>query len=75
LEGATTDAATVIAPDALLVYGHSREREISFFIDEINTVLASVLVFFFGVVCNSWRVVVDVGGITASAPYTRKKGV
>jgi hypothetical protein len=47
------EGATVIAPEALLVYGRSGECEISFFIEEIDAVSAGALIFFFGVVCDS----------------------
>jgi hypothetical protein len=62
LEGATVDAATVVASETLLVYGRPGEREVSLFVEEVNSVLAGTLVFFFDVVGDLWRIVVDVGG-------------
>jgi hypothetical protein len=61
LEGATAHSATVVSAQALLVNGRSGECEVSFLVEEIDAVLADELVFFFGVIDDPWRVVVDVG--------------
>jgi hypothetical protein len=54
LEGSTVDAATVVAAKALLVNGRSGECEVSCLVEEVDIVLPSALVLFFGVVSDSW---------------------
>jgi hypothetical protein len=54
LEGATADAATMVAAEALLVNGCPGECEVSCLVDEVDVVLPSMLVLFFDIVGDSW---------------------
>jgi hypothetical protein len=60
LKGATADVVTVLAPEALLVYGCPGESEFSVLVEEVDSVLTGELIFFLRVIHDAWRVVVDV---------------
>jgi hypothetical protein len=52
----------VIAPEALLINCRPRECEVSFFIEEVDSVLAGEFVLLFDIVRDTQRVMIDVCG-------------
>jgi hypothetical protein len=68
LKGATADSATMIAAEPLLVDGGAGEGEVASFIQNIESILASELIFLLDIVDDSGGSCSRSVGMTASAP-------